>query len=129
MRNYNMAVAFGALLLIGLIGAGCTTAEQASATKLAATQAGQLFCAVEANGGGTVVVGIIDAASSAVPGAAPIVALATGAAKADVDATCAAAGGVAVSPPVNPASAPQVAVKLPAGLPTITVGVVPASGT
>jgi len=39
--------------------------------------------------------------------------MATGALKSQVDAECAAAGGVAVSPPVNPASAPVIAIVVP----------------
>lgn len=119
-----------AAALIGLAGCmtACSPAQQATAVKLASTPAGQLFCAVQTAGGGAVVAGIIGAATTAeAPGALPIVALATGAAKADVDATCASAGGVPVSPPANPAAAPQIAVKLPAGLPTLTVTVASAS--
>lgn len=47
------------------------------------------------------------------PGAAPIAIIATGAAKSYADWACAAAGGIAVSPPANPAAAPQLAVVVP----------------
>ena len=100
----------------------CSASQQAAVTKAASSPTGQLFCGIQTQGGGAIVVGIIDAAATvALPAAGPVVALATGAAKSAVDATCAAAGGIAVSPPANPAAAPQVAVKLPAGMPTVTV--------
>ncbi len=92
--------------------AGCTSAQLQTA---ASTPAGQLFCAVQTAGGGSIVVGLIDAeASSLAPAAAPVAILATNATKILVDRACAAAGGIAVSPPANPASAPQVAVSLSA---------------
>ena len=97
------------LALFCLLGAaGCSHAQVETAL---ATPQGQLFCAVQVNGGGAVVVALIDAeASAATPSAAPIAVIATGLAKAVVDADCAAAGGIAVSPPANPAAAPKLAV-------------------
>ena len=115
--------------------AACTPAQQQSAAKVAASPAGQLFCAFQMQGGGALVAGIVGtaattAATVAVPGAgavaAPVIALATNASKADVDQTCAdaaklmpgATAGVPVSPPANPSAAPVVAAPLPPGLPT-----------
>src|ERR1039457_3903366 len=77
---------------------------------------GQLFCAVQTGGGGAIVVGIINAEATVAngamgaPEATPLAVIATGAAKATVDAECAKAGGIAVSPPVNPTTVPQVAI-------------------
>lgn len=124
-------IAFAALAAL----AGCTPAQQQSASKVAASVPGQLFCGFQMEGGGTMIAGIVGtaataAATAAVPGAgaltAPVIALATGAAKADVDSTCAdaaksvagATSGTPVSPPANPAAAPTVAAPLPPGLPT-----------
>lgn len=94
--------------------AGVIVIGVAACAGFLASQPGQLFCAVQTAGGGALVVGLIDAeATSAAPAAAPVAILATGLAKAQVDADCAKAapgGGVAVSPPANPTAVPQVAV-------------------
>lgn len=97
------------LPMLGLLALpACSSSDVTTAL---ATPAGQLFCAVQTSGGGTVVVGLINAEVSGVaPGAAPAAIIATGAAEAAVNADCAAAKGIPVSPPVNPATAPQVAV-------------------
>ena len=96
-------IIFAALLL-----AGCTQAQINTAMQ---TPTGALFCAIQTNGGGAMVVTLLDAeASSAVPGAAPVAIIATGLTKAKVDADCAAAGGIAVSPPPATVVVPQVAV-------------------
>ena len=88
--------------------AACSSAQVQTALS---SPAGQLFCGIQTAGGGAVVVGLIDAEATAAAGAAaPVAVIATGVAKAKVDADCAAAGGIAVSPPANPAAAPQVAV-------------------
>jgi hypothetical protein len=99
------------ILLCALLAlADCTQAQLQTA---ASSPTGQLFCAVETAGGGSIVVGLIDAeASSFAPAEAPVAILATNATKSIVDSACAAAGGIAVSPPANPASAPLVAVSL-----------------
>lgn len=95
--------------IAGLVALAACTPGQITAA--ASTPAGQLFCAVQLAGGGTVVVGLIDAQASAVsPAAAPVAILATGVAKSVVDSYCAKAGGVAVSPPADPAAAPKIAV-------------------
>jgi len=101
---------FGVACVLG----GCTDAQ---ITQAASTKQGALFCAVQLNGGGAVVVTLLDAEASALaPAEAPIALIATGLGKAQVDADCAAAGktlggtGVAVSPPANPNAAPKVAV-------------------
>ena len=102
----NISILAGALAL-----AACSAAQIQNA---ATSPAGQLFCAVQTGGGGAIVVGIIDAeASAVVPGAAPVAVIATNAAKSYVDNACAAAGGIPVSPPANPAAAPSVAVVVP----------------
>jgi hypothetical protein len=103
------------LIVIAVISslAACTAQQNTAALQ---TPAGQLFCAIQTAGGGAVVVGLVNAEIAAVPGAAPTVPLAviaTGMTKTLVDANCAAAGGIAVAPPANPAAAPQVAVVAP----------------
>ena len=129
----SVRIIAGVALVAGL--AACSPAQQQQAAKALASPPGQLFCAFQMEGGGTMVAGIVGtaataAATAAVPGAgalsAPIIALATNAAKADVDSTCAGAAksvagatsGTPVAPPANPAAAPQVATPLPTGLPT-----------
>ena len=74
--------------------------------------AGQLFCAVHTPPGRAVV----NAAAAPIAGAAePAVVIATtGATKQFVDAACARAGGITVSPLADPLAAPQVAVVTPA---------------
>lgn len=79
-----------------------------------ATVPGQLFCAIELAGGGTIVTAIVRKNIPAGPGK-QIVVLATGQTKAYVDAQCAAAaaqttgakGGSPVPPPAAPQSVPQ----------------------
>jgi hypothetical protein len=93
--------ALGLTVLLGI--AACSSG-------ITTAQAGQLFCAVQTNGGGALVVGLIDAAASGTA-AGPVAVVATGLAKSVVDGYCAQAGGIAVSPPAAPAAAPQVAVK------------------
>jgi len=96
------------LLLVG----GCC----AAATALLSTTDGQLFCAVSADGGAAVTVGVIDAVASALaPPASPVVVLATGALASTVQNDCALAAkatgltaGIPVSPPAAPA--PNVAI-------------------
>jgi hypothetical protein len=98
-----------ASVLLGL--GACSSAQLQTA---ASTPTGQLFCAVQTNGGGALVVAAIDAQASALaPAAAPVAVIATGATKAFVDSVCAKAGGIPVSPPANPAAAPSVAVVVP----------------
>jgi hypothetical protein len=81
----------------------------ACSTAMLTSPVGQLFCALQIDGGGSVVVGLIDAEASALlPGAAPVAVLAAGTAQADLDAECAAAGasiggtGTAVPAPPGP---------------------------
>ena len=98
-----------ALLVCGLLAlAGCSTAQVAKVTV-----AGQLFCAIN-TADGPIVAGLIQAAAPLAGASAPAVILATGATEAFVKAACAAAGGIPVSPPTDPATAPQVAVVPPA---------------
>ena len=104
--------------------AACTpqqnTAVQTATDNALKSTPGQLFCAIQTTGGGTIVAGIVNASvTAAAPTAAPAAVIATGATKAFIDATCAQAaanaGGIAgipVSPPSSPTSSPPtVAVK------------------
>jgi predicted ATPase len=95
--NAFVALIFGAALL-----AGCTATQVATAQKDEARVVadGQLFCA-KATADGPLVVALATAVG------APVIA--TGAASALVAAECAAIGGIPVSPPAVPASAPVVA--------------------
>lgn len=113
-----------AIALTGFVTACTLPPNTSPAVANAANTAGQLFCAIQTNGGGMIVAGLIDAWASAQLGpAAPIAVIATGASKADVDALCAQAakntggtGGIPVSPPANPAAAPMVAVTAPVAM-------------
>src|SRR5271170_7148265 len=97
----------GGFALGGLMVLGLAACSQSQLTSAATSPTGQLFCAIQTQGGGAIVAGMVQAEAGALaPGAAPLVILATGAAKATVDGICAAAGGIAVSPPANPAAAP-----------------------
>jgi hypothetical protein len=103
-----------AFLLLLLL-ADCAS-SQSAAVSAAKTTPGQLFCALQAEGG-VYVAGLIDAqATNLSPTGGQVAIIATGLAKARVDADCALAGagvggsGIAVSPPADPATAPQVAV-------------------
>lgn len=88
-----------------------TACSQSQVQTALSSPAGQLFCAVQTAGGGTVVAGLIDAEASASTGpAAPVAIIATGVAQAQVNQDCAQAGGIPVSPPANPSTAPQIAV-------------------
>jgi hypothetical protein len=106
---------FIAPLLLTLLLYGCA-ASQRAAVSAAKSPPGQLFCALQSEGG-VYVAGLIDAEASGLsPTGSAVAVLATGLTKARVDADCALAGtsvggsGIAVSPPADPASAPQVAV-------------------
>lgn len=80
--------------------------------------AGQLFCALQTAGGGTIVAGLVDAAASAeAPTLAPIAIVATNATQTFVNNACTqaavntgAVAAVPVSPPASPATAPTIAV-------------------
>ena len=102
-------------LLAGTL-AACTTAQMQQAAQ---TPAGQLFCAFQMAGGGTVIGGIVNgAAAGANAGLGAVAVVATGATAAFVNDQCAQAargltGAVSatpVPPPANPAAVPQVAV-------------------
>lgn len=103
------------LVFTGLVVASCGT----SGTAALQSQPGQLFCAIQTNGGGSILAGVIDAeATAASPAAAPIAILATNATKVFVDNACTqaaantgAVSAIPASPPANPAAAPTVAVK------------------
>lgn len=119
MRRF--AIASACLLAV----VGCSPGAVTSALS---TPAGQLFCAIQTSGGGTTIAGLVDAAaSSALPGAAPVAVLATNATVAQVNTACANAAaatgstsGIPVSPPANPSATPTVAIPVPAGMPTST---------
>jgi hypothetical protein len=122
INNIRRATSYGlSTLLFGALAlwlAGCASSQISTAL---ASPSGQLFCAIETEGGGTIVAGLIDAASSAVPGATPIAVLATNAGQTAVNADCAKAGGMPVSPPAMPSAAPLVAIASPASPTTATV--------
>jgi hypothetical protein len=121
-----VALALGGLLALSFL-IGCTQAKVDGALN---SPAGQLFCAFETSGRAQIVGGLIatGAQAAAGPVAGPIagqaVIYATNAGAAYVKAACAQAAanigalaGVPVSPPVNVAAVPLVAVdpaKLPA---------------
>lgn len=81
---------------------------------------GQLFCQLQTAGGGSIIVGLIDAEATALaPAAAPVAILATDMGKAYVDNACALAAanqGGSAGTPVSPPPAPvgNVAVTVPA---------------
>lgn len=81
------------------IAAGIAGCSQTQLTR--AVAAGQLFCGVATGTGGTLTVALADAAG------VPIIV--TGLASTVVKAACAAIGGIPVTPPPAPASAPLVA--------------------
>lgn len=98
---------------------GCGADAQKKINDALASPAGQLFCAVQTGGGGTIVVGLINAEiTGASPAAAPVAILATGATKQFVDGACASAAaqipgarvGIPVSPPADPVAAPKIAI-------------------
>lgn len=111
----NTLLLGGALLAL----AACSTADQNHVQTALASPLGQLFCAIESDGG-PIVAGMIDSAANpmgatgAKASAGQLAVIATGKSAAFVAATCKAAGGIPVSPPANPAAAPQVAVAVPA---------------
>jgi hypothetical protein len=91
--------------------AACTSA-------MLATPAGQVFCSLQTQGGGSLVVGLIDAEATAVsPAVAPVAILAANTAQSDIDSACADAGrlvGGTGSQAVPPAtSVPSVPVVRP----------------
>lgn len=94
------------------------TATQTAINNGLASTPGQLFCAIQLSGGGTIVAGIVQAAiSSAAPTTAPIAVIATDTSKTFVDAACmqaakavGAVNAIPVSPPSNPTAAPAVAI-------------------
>lgn len=108
-----------ALAVTGIV--SCTQQQNDKVVAAMQTKPGQLFCAIQKFGGGTVVVALIDAAAtSSLGAAAPLAVMATDRTKQQVDADCDQAAknvggvtGIPVSPPATPSSA-TVAVK-PAG--------------
>ena len=112
------------LPLVALVAlSGCSATQTAQVQTALASDPGQLFCDIQLAGGGSMVAGVVDAEASALaPGLAPVAVLATDAGKQFVDDACTkaaksitgATSGVAVSPPLNPAAAPQVAIVKPA---------------
>lgn len=90
------------LVLAALTGCAFLKAETGTTTN------GQLFCALSTGNGAALTVALVSAVS---PG---VVVMAMDATKDFVDAACAAAHGVPVSPPANPVAAPKVAIVPPA---------------
>ena len=107
----NRYISLAGVAVVTLV--GCSTADQTKVTNALATPAGQLFCQVAAGAGPLVVAAIDKRLSGSTYG--PIAVLATDKSVAYVNATCAAAGGVPVSPPANPDAAPKVLVTPPTG--------------
>jgi hypothetical protein len=113
------------LLAAAALLAGCTQAQikQSAADAQVAIQAwapvaGQLFCAIQKNGGGAIIVGVVNAAvASASPGAEPIALVITGVAKTFVDQACdraaVAANATAGFPVVPPPAAANGTVTVP----------------
>ena len=96
-----------ALLAASLLALSACSAEQQAATnaklvEAAKLPAGQLFCKIQQDGGGAMLVAVANAGvASTAPGALPVSIIATGAAKAYVDSVCAQAGGVPAPPPAD----------------------------
>jgi hypothetical protein len=117
--------AAGLLAVAGAFGiAACVGTTQTTSLQ---SPAGQLFCAIQTSGGGTIVAGLVSGASATLGGAAPLVVLATNAGQTAVDQDCAAAAaatggtaGLPVVPPAVPSAAPLVAIANPAS-PTVAV--------
>lgn len=108
-------VAAAALLAL----AACSTQQTAATSALSSTPEGKLFCAIQTGGGGSLVVGVVNAAvAGTAPGASPAAVIVTGASKAAIDQMCndaaaavGATAGIPVAPPASPISIPNVAVK------------------
>jgi hypothetical protein len=100
-------------LLTCVLAVACSTAQQGQMTSALDTPPGQLFCKLQTNGGGALIVAVVNVAVSAYAApVAPMAVIATGATKATVDQACNQAGGVPVPPPPDPASAPKVLVSV-----------------
>ena len=103
-----------AIALLASLGA-CSTSQLASPV-------GQVFCAIQTQGGGQIVVGLVDATATAETGAAaPIVAVGAAATQTALNAQCAKAAAVVPS-----AIGSTGAVPAPA-MPVQTVAVAPIS--
>ena len=119
MQKIVAGIALGGMIA-GALAVGITACATSSGQNVLETQPGQLFCAIETQGGGQIVAGIVQtAAAPAVGPAAPLVVLATNATDAFVRGACDQAAkniggkaGVPVSPPANPATVPPVAVNV-----------------
>lgn len=114
-----------AAVAAGLVLAACTPQSQTKVAETLASPGGQLFCAIQFAGGGTMVAGIVKtgiaagaAAAPAAGVAAPAAVLVTDMTKKFVDDACAQAAskirgaqtGVPVSPPPDPTVAPRIAI-------------------
>lgn len=101
------------IIALAALLAACTPAQQVSSTataiRAAQTPMGSLFCSIQLAGGGAILANVIQAKTASLTGAAAtVVALATNAAQADVNKTCAdaaaTAGGTSgqpVPPPID----------------------------
>jgi hypothetical protein len=106
----------GYLMAAALAVWACTPAQTVKLDTALATPAGALFCKFQTQGGGSLVVSLVNAAILAKAGAsAPAAVMATGMTKQSVDDACARAapGAVPVPPPADPAAAPKVVVAVP----------------
>jgi hypothetical protein len=125
-------VAMALSIVVGAMTTACSPTEKARLDAAIVSPPGQLFCSIQLAGGGTVVAGVVDAATTAAaPGAGPLVVLATGQTKAFVDEACTKAaqqmaGGV-TGVPVPPPTVQQVQVTPPSN--QITAPVPVASAT
>jgi hypothetical protein len=105
-----LSLTFSALLLLSSCSLSTCSSSTPTSTATAGSNPGQLFCALQTEGGGTIVAALVDATVAANPSTAAfssLAVLATGATKQFVDAACAQAAvntnskaGVAVSPPI-----------------------------
>lgn len=124
----------GLLVPFGLGLAACTQPQQAAVTTGLATAPGQLFCALQTAGGGTIVQSVVQAKMAGADPTAQVAAvLAMGAAKSVVDENCAkaaiaagAVAGVPSSPPLD-GKAGVVAIVPAAGTPLTPVPAKPGS--
>lgn len=115
MKKTLLGLALAVLALAGAL----TACSQTQITAVAATAPGQLFCAFQLSGGGTMIAAMVDSAATAtLSSAAPIAILATNQTKSFVDTACqqaalsiaGATSGVAVSPPSSSTTVATVAV-------------------
>lgn len=106
MKGLPMIRALPLLAAVSLAGCSQTATDKTVGTVNSVITTGQLFCGI-AGTYGPIVAAIINAADSKAV-------TVTGQASTWVANVCAIVGGIPVVPPVQPAQAPTIAVKLPA---------------